>query len=126
MERSLFTRFFEVSVRGGQIHNAMSITKQYRMHPEICWFPNKYFYDGRLTSKVASDSSHFGLMPYNVFKLDCRQSNTDSINYHNIYEAEFIINLLKVMIRHANPKTYSYGIITPYSSQRGQIEKLIG
>lgn len=126
MERSLFTRLFEVSARDQQIYNAISITKQYRMHPEICSFPNKYFYDGRLTSMVASNPINFHLTPYNVFELDCRQSNTNSVTYYNTYEAEFIISLLKVMIRHANPKAYSYGIITPYSSQTGHIKRLLG
>lgn len=127
MERSLFTRIFEMfnySKQNGQLRNAISLSKQYRMHPEICSFPNKYFYGGRLES-VNTISQRFTLTPYNIFTLDCNQTNTDSVNYYNEYEAEFIINLLKVMIKHADPKKYSYGIISPYSQQTACIKNLL-
>lgn len=126
MERSLFTRLFQGFGDAGQISNAISITKQYRMHPEICSFPNKYFYGNRLQSVNTEHSSNFLLMPYTVFSLDCKQSNTSSVHYYNQYEAEFILSLLKVMIRHADPKAYSYGIITPYAAQTRSIKKLLG
>lgn len=70
---------------------------QYRMHPEICKFPNT-FYNNRLNSAL-NTSEPFVLRPYSVFNLNCLQSNNDMINYYNTEEANFIISMLKVMVR---------------------------
>lgn len=104
------------------------------MHPEICAFSNAYFYGKRLTSapQTLLANANFALKPYNVFNLKCFQSNHDMINYHNIGEAEFIVTMLKVMVKHAVPGPpdskdgkFSYGIITPYAKQRAEIHHLL-
>lgn len=109
------------------------MTTQYRMHPDICAFSNGYFYGKRLTSAPQTLANvNFPLKPYNVFSLRCLQSNQDMINYLNIGEAEFIVTMLKVMVKHAVPGapdskdgTFSYGIITPYAKQRAEIQHLL-
>lgn len=125
MERSLFSRLYDVMRGNGQFKNSYSITKQYRMHPEICSFPNKYFYGNRLKSEQTLNDTKFALHPYNVFRLSCTQTNNGTFNYYNEEEASFIVDLLKVMVRHVNPTNHSYGIITPYSTQRTIIKNLL-
>lgn len=43
-EQSLFQRLMKGSPESVQL-----LSVQYRMHPDISVFPNRYFYDGRLT-----------------------------------------------------------------------------
>lgn len=126
LERSLFTRLYDsISRNGPMTESTYAMTMQYRMHPDICHFSNEYFYRNRLTS-VPPSSDNFLLRAYSVFNLNCLQSNGDNIHYYNMDEAKFIISMLKVMVKHANPKDFSYGIITPYAKQRQEIQNLLG
>lgn len=103
------------------------MTTQYRMHPDICAFSNSYFYGKRLTSAPQTQTScpNFSLKPYKVFSLKYLQSNDDMMYYYNVGEAEFIVAMLKVMVKHADPKIFSYGIITPYAKQKKEIQHLL-
>lgn len=103
------------------------MTTQYRMHPDICAFSNAYFYQKRLTSalQTAAININCTLEPYRVFHLKCTQSNKDMVNFYNIGEAEFVITMLKVMVKHADPKLFTYGIITPYAKQKAEIQDLL-
>lgn len=47
IEKSLFERLFEMFSKG-QKPKAIQLTKQFRMHPEICSFVSESFYDGIL------------------------------------------------------------------------------
>lgn len=123
MERSLFTRLFD-STSDNQL-NKYSLTTQYRMHPEICKFPNKYFYEDRLKSAKETNCDSFKLEPYTVISLDFKQSNQDAVNYHNSGEAQFIVDLLKVLEKLASPMNFSYGLITPYAKQKAEIQQYI-
>lgn len=111
-------------MNGTNTSDTYAMTTQYRMHPEICDFSNKYFYKGRLVSEPRTNS-HFQLRPYNIFSLTCEQSNKDMVNYFNIEEAQFVVTMLKVMVKHANPNEFSYGIITPYAKQRAVLQHLL-
>lgn len=123
MERSLFTRLFDSTL--DKSSNKYSLTTQYRMHPEICLFPNKYFYEGRLRCAEETNCDSFKLEPYIVFSLDFKQSNRDAVNYHNSGEAQFIVDLLKVLEKLASPLNFSYGLITPYAKQKAEIQQYI-
>lgn len=120
----MFTRLQEVC-SADKKPNMYSLNEQYRMHPEICQWSNKYFYDNRLTSAPKIVDNKFKLIPYGVFSLDCIQSNRDGVHYHNQDEAKFVINVLKLMVKYAHPKSYSYGIITPYSKQKVELQNHI-
>lgn len=122
---SLFARMYDnISRKGAQEQSTYTMTTQYRMHPEICAFSNGYFYKNRLTSAPSTREGFF-LNPYSVFNLPCLQSNQDMVSFYNVDEAKFIVTMLKVMIKHANPKEFSYGIITPYAKQRLEIQRLL-
>ncbi|XP_031633386.1 uncharacterized ATP-dependent helicase C29A10.10c-like isoform X2 [Contarinia nasturtii] len=125
LDRSLFARLYDTF--GSSSSRSLityTMTTQYRMHPEICKFPNT-FYKNRLIS-AGNTKEPFDLQPYSVFSLNYLQSNSDMINYYNSEEATFIIDMLKVMVKHADPKKYTYGIITPYAQQRSEIQRKMG
>lgn len=122
LERSLFTRLQEVCTHVNNKPNIYSLCQQYRMHPEICRWSNQYFYHNRLTSAPCTIDPSFQLNPYGVFSLDFLQSCKNGSSFHNSDEAKFIIDLLKIVVRYADPKRYSYGIITPYSTQRRELQ----
>lgn len=126
LERSLFTRMHETCTDIDSQPNMYSLCEQYRMDPRICFWPNNYFYHGRLTSSPTTIDATFRLNPYGVYSLDYWQSCNDGNRHHNSDEAKFIIDLLKIVVRNANPEKYSYGIITPYAMQRNELQKHIG
>lgn len=125
LERSLFTRLQEICADLDHKPNMYSLCQQYRMNPAICHWSNNYFYQQRLVSAQTTNDTTFQLNPYGVFSLDFLQSCNDGINYHNSDEAKFIIDLLRIIVRYAVPKQYSYGIITPYSTQRKELQNHI-
>ncbi len=47
IEKSLFERLFEMFSKGQHI-KAIPLTRQFRMHPDICRFVSESFYDGQL------------------------------------------------------------------------------
>lgn len=125
LERSLFTRLQEICADVKNKPNIYSLCRQYRMHPEICHWSNNYFYRSRLVSSSTTTDATFQLNPYGVFSLNFMQSCNDGGNYRNSGEAKFIINLLKIIVGYADPKHYTYGIITPYSTQRNELQNHI-
>ncbi|XP_055322824.1 uncharacterized protein LOC129578378 isoform X2 [Sitodiplosis mosellana] len=125
LERSLFARLYDtISQNGPMAESTYAMTTQYRMHPDICHFSNHYFYGNRLTS-APSSNDNFMLRSYSVFNLNFFQSNNDHIHYYNMEEAAFVVSMLKVMVKHADPKDFSYGIITPYAKQRQELQTLL-
>lgn len=99
---------------------------QYRMEPNISYWPNKYFYGGKLRNayskndKSTTGSSSFPLKPYTVINVDSVQ-NSDK--FSNNAEADFVVNLIRGMIDHFEEKkihlnNFSIGVITPYRKQQ--------
>lgn len=124
LERSMFTRLKEIFDSNNK-SGMYSLREQYRMHPEICHWPNSYFYDSKLSTANVVEDKSFKLVPYAVFSLDFPQTNVGNFHYYNAEEAKFVIALLEILVKVASPSTYSYGIITPYSKQRTEIQARI-
>lgn len=122
--RSLFERFF---IHFGEYSASSPIamlTEQYRMHPDICHFPSKKFYDGRLITARSTDSS-FPLKPYIVFDLKHgREKSSTKNSMENEVEAEFVRNLLTAVLLKA-PDNLKIGVITPYKGQKRLITQKI-
>ncbi|KAH8363823.1 hypothetical protein KR200_004658 [Drosophila serrata] len=95
------------------------LSMQYRMHPEICRWPNKYFYEDQLVSADITTKPS-PLIPYCVVNLSyTRDTGGSSENWsiRNDEEARFVSQLLAEMDKHMPIEHYSYGLISPYSNQ---------
>lgn len=123
--RSLFERFF---IHFGEYSSSSPIamlTEQYRMHPEICHFPSKQFYDGRLVCARTVFKQH-SLKPYIIFDLrNSKESKSGtSASVENQAEADLVRNLLFAVSSRA-PDGSKIGVITPYKGQKRLITNKI-
>ncbi|KAJ8956479.1 hypothetical protein NQ314_006716 [Rhamnusium bicolor] len=93
--------------------------EQYRMKPEICEYPNKTFYDGKLKSfPIHINKIIPELKPYLLFNL-MNAGNEDNSAYKNSEEVQLIYNLLDTLKKYIQSKcNYTIGIITPYRAQK--------
>ncbi|KAL3736981.1 hypothetical protein ACJRO7_025846 [Eucalyptus globulus] len=105
------------------------LTKQYRMHPEICQFPSTYFYDGKLLNgdiideRSASFHQTKGLGPYIFYDvvdgMETRGGNSGALSLCNEREVDAAIELLR-FFKMRYPSEFiggRIGIITPYKRQ---------
>lgn len=128
-QRSLFERF---TTLGAQ---ALLLSVQYRMHPEIRAFPSAVFYDGRLmdSESVRSnppESYHavFPLRPYMLFDVSGgMQQRSGAGSLSNPVEAVTVVCLFKqlqaVLEARGESVVNRVSIITPYRQQRTVIVK---
>lgn len=114
--RSLFERFFVHFDRYSPTSPIAMLTTQYRMHPDICRFPSKQFYDNRLICATKTNLL-YPLKPYIMFDLrHSVEKKSDRSSFENQVEADFVRNLLIAVLTAAPEKT-KVGVITPYKGQ---------
>ncbi|KAF2886144.1 hypothetical protein ILUMI_20029 [Ignelater luminosus] len=121
--QSLFSRI--MSHFDGRSYNPIRMLNcQYRMHPEICKFPNKTYYGGKLQNAPIlqeRDSKLKILKPYLVFNLKTDLNNSQE--YSNKTEVACITKLLNAIeMNFRSSDTFSVGIITPYNDQKERIK----
>ncbi|XP_016902852.2 uncharacterized protein LOC103500612 isoform X2 [Cucumis melo] len=118
---------FERLQRAG--HPVVMLTRQYRMHPEICHFPSQHFYDGKLlngdgmSGKNALFHETKGLGPYVFFDIvdgkELRSKSGGAFSLYNEHEADAAVELVK-FFKESHPTEFNrvrIGIITPYKCQ---------
>uniref|UniRef100_A0A6G1SPJ2 Putative helicase senataxin n=1 Tax=Aceria tosichella TaxID=561515 RepID=A0A6G1SPJ2_9ACAR len=114
--RSLFERFFIHFGKYDPKSPIAMLTDQYRMHPDICHFPSKQFYDGRLrTARIPLAT--YPLKPYILFEVRHGSQKSSSTSLENEVEAGLIRNILMAVLTKA-PEKSTVGVITPYKSQK--------
>jgi senataxin len=121
--QSLFERLY--SRFKAMTHSpVMMLTTQYRMHPDICHFPNQHVYYGLLNTdrEVAKKRQVFPFAAYTVFDL---QNSTEELDpsgtsVFNPQEAEVTRMLCTHLSTYMKPRQmlHGIGIITPYQRQR--------
>lgn len=87
------------------------------MHPEICKFPNQFFYKNRLITANEIIDKSFPIQPYTVINLESFQANNRNNVVENRDEANFIALMILEIKKFIGDK-YSIGIITPYQKQK--------
>ncbi|XP_031745144.1 uncharacterized protein LOC101216410 isoform X2 [Cucumis sativus] len=118
---------FERLQRAG--HPVVMLTRQYRMHPEICHFPSQHFYDGKLlngdgmSGKNALFHKTKGLGPYVFFDIvdgkELRSKSGGAFSLYNEHEADAAVELVK-FFKESHLTEFNrvrIGIITPYKCQ---------
>nr|CAD7400123.1 unnamed protein product [Timema cristinae] len=99
----------------------MFLNEQFRMHPEICCWPNYYFYEGRLTCAPFLHHQRITpLKPYLVLSLEYRQGL--SRGHSNDGEADFVVEVASIALNTVSQHKLSVGIITPYNQQKETIQ----
>lgn len=107
---------------------------QYRMHPEICAYPNKRFYEGKLRSHpVCNNVIIPHIRPYILFNLKSENDsvaeyvNIDEANveHMNHDEAKFIYMMLMDLKNTVRTNSFSVGIIAPYKAQKELLQKML-
>ncbi|XP_075159732.1 putative helicase senataxin [Haematobia irritans] len=135
--KSMFTRIQNCldSIDKAVRNNASTITPdyiisglqtQYRMHPEICRWPNQYFYKNELINGTNTIDYKTPLVPFTVLNLAYTQNKAcENGKITNNLEAEFVAKLLKALDGFIPNKYNSYGVITPYAHHRKTLEHSI-
>lgn len=130
LERSLFERLFSMFDNGNK-PKAISLTHQYRMHPDICNFVSEVFYDGMLKTApeviLEVKNSHpdinegkalvFVNIPYS------KGSESQGVSKSRRIEAEVIGKDVKHILE-LTP-TATIGIITFYAAQASLIRETL-
>lgn len=117
LDQSVFSRI--QNVFGSQPNSPIiMLDTQYRMDYAISYWPNRYFYGGRLKNDAESKMK-FPFHSYRVLNHDFTQNND---KFSNTTEAEFVANIIFTMLMFANwettSATISLGVLTPYNNQR--------
>jgi len=94
----------------------LRLNTQYRMHDEICHWPNRYFYGGLLTTGGQKRGSV--LAPYTVFNYNSPM-NTEKGAESNDGECKLTVEVAQA-VRHL-AKHLSIGVITFYAKQKTNI-----
>ncbi|XP_058066071.1 uncharacterized protein LOC131215697 [Anopheles bellator] len=119
---SLFSRMYNWFHKANLSAGIKTLNVQYRMHPEICSWPNNFFYEGRLIShSTAAAGGKLPLLPYVVLSLGYDQELTQI--QHQIYnrdELVFVVKLLKQVLKYCRKDT-SVAIITPYQRHKSEM-----
>ncbi|EAA11070.5 AGAP005926-PA [Anopheles gambiae str. PEST] len=123
---SLFSRLYQsYAGAGGQPpEDGLKMLKtQYRMHPKICHWPNRYFYGGQLKNATCTEAMRktIPLKPYMVISLSYDQELTQAqYEIYNKDEILFVVELMKQVVRCCD-KHASFAIITPYARHKEEM-----
>ena len=120
-EQSLFVR-----MQANHANDVHLLDTQYRMHPEISFFPSRAFYDGKLLNgpqmvSLRTQPWHQSaiLGPYRFFDVQGIHRTVSGHSLVNFGEVEVALKLFDRLV--TDCKGYDFrnkiGIITPYKSQ---------
>lgn len=107
------------------------LKQQYRMHPLIVDFPNKYFYDNLLETPESVVYRHSPyskiISPMAFIKTQTVDRVENSHSFMNLGEALVVSEIIQEITRRFNKQDLigKIGVITPYKAQQYQIKTLI-
>jgi len=117
LDQSVFSRMQNV-FRSQSNNPIIMLDTQYRMEYAISYWPNRYFYGGKLKNatdyRIKFPFHSYRVLDHNFIQNDDKFSNTT--------EAEFVANIIFTMLMFAKwettSTTISLGVLTPYNNQR--------
>lgn len=116
LDQSMFSRI--QSIFTSQENNPIiMLNMQYRMDYAISYWPNKYFYDGKLKNSIDFRMK----FPFHSYRVLDHKFNQNEDKFSNTIEAEFIAKIILSMLTFTNWESVnpiSLGILTPYNNQR--------
>ncbi|KAL1923959.1 uncharacterized protein VTP21DRAFT_6994 [Calcarisporiella thermophila] len=128
-EQSLFVR-----IQKNCPESVYLLSIQYRMHPDISYFPSRLFYESRLTDgphmkeiTQATWHSHALFGPYRFFDVHRgREAQGVSHSLYNTTEALVAANLLQMLATEfpKTPLANRVGVITPYKQQLRELKRV--
>lgn len=98
--------------------------EQYRMHPDICQWPNQFYYDNRIVSSIDNIvHDNCALRPFTVISVTGREAS----DKEDDQEIAFIIDFVRTLLAHTNTcdNTLSYGLVTPFPDIQGKLQQAI-
>ncbi|NXG74849.1 SETX helicase, partial [Baryphthengus martii] len=113
----------------------VQLTVQYRMHPDICFFPSNYVYGRTLKTDRATEenrcSSEWPFQPYLIFDVGDGREERDNDSFSNPQEVKLVMELIRTINEKRKDLGFRHiGIITPYSAQKKkiqeQLDKVVG
>ncbi|XP_071572416.1 uncharacterized protein Setx [Temnothorax nylanderi] len=120
LDQSVFSRMQNVFASQPNSPIIMLET-QYRMDYAISYWPNRYFYGGKLKN-AAECMMKFPFHSYRVLNHDFMQNDD---KFSNTTEAEFVANIIYTMLMfgkwETTTDTISLGVLTPYNNQRALV-----
>ncbi|KAI1890441.1 hypothetical protein AGOR_G00153740 [Albula goreensis] len=127
LSKSLFERYMD---------RAVMLDTQYRMHEDICEFPSKESYDGRLKTGVHRDKSvlmtsnknrHivFGHVTGLEVSLMVTTEKGNENSKANREESEIAVRIAVSLVREANIRPEEIAILSPYNAQVSEIRNLV-
>ncbi|XP_016431351.1 helicase with zinc finger domain 2-like [Sinocyclocheilus rhinocerous] len=126
MSKSLFERYME---------KALLLDTQYRMQEDICAFPSKEFYKGKLKtgtspkpslflSKSRKTCIVFGHVEGKEKSLVVRTERGNENSKANVEEAKEVVRIA-ILLTEAGINTKDIAILTPYNAQVASINELL-
>ncbi|KYN31774.1 putative helicase senataxin [Trachymyrmex septentrionalis] len=117
LDQSVFSRI--QNVFASQSNNPIiMLDMQYRMEYAISYWPNRYFYGGKL--KNATD--YRMKFPFHAYRVLDHNFTQNYDKFSNTTEAEFVANIIYTMLKCAKwestSATITLGVLTPYNNQR--------
>lgn len=100
---------------------------QYRMHPQIANFTNKYFYNNKIKNGVSAESRKSDVKLFSQSPIMIIGHNQMESRYENSYFSEheaFLIGL--VMSQFPESELKNVGVITPFRPQLRILEESLG
>ncbi|KAJ8031842.1 putative helicase senataxin [Holothuria leucospilota] len=123
LTQSLFTRLW-MNFQESTSQPVLTLTEQHGCHPEIYSFPNKTFYNKRISSK-RKENLNTPLVPYLVFNLtDGKQKASETGGWSNEAELDLIQCIVGIINQQKLPEI-GLAIISPYPEQIKQIKERI-
>lgn len=123
LDQSMFSRIENIFT-SQQNNPIIMLNMQYRMDYAISYWPNKYFYDGKLKNSIDFRMK----FPFHSYRILDHKFNQNEDKFSNTIEAEFIAKTILAMITFVNWENVSpisLGVLTPYNNQRTLISNKV-